>query len=88
MELARPEIHSICSSMRYAFGRDPEKQVQWEAFLRRYHPRHEAGAPATLLEVVRAIAIFLGPILEAASEGRRFRKRWSPGGPWIAPGQL
>jgi hypothetical protein len=68
------------------FGGEPEKQVQWEAFLRRYRVSKEAGVPGRLLEVVRVIAAFLRPVLEAVSAGRPFDKRWPPGGPWISSG--
>ncbi len=67
-----------------AFGRDSDRQMQWAAFLRRYRLSEEAGTPTTLREVIRLIAEFLGPVLEVVSEGRRFDKRWSPGGPWIS----
>lgn len=69
-----------------AFARDPDRQVQWEAFLRRYRLREEAGIPTTLREAVQLIATFLGPMLEAVSEGRPFKKRWFPGGPWVSSG--
>jgi hypothetical protein len=62
--------------------------VQWEAFLRRYRVNEETGVPTTLAEVIRLIAAFLGPVLEAVSEGRRFDKRWPPGGPWTSLAQM
>ncbi len=70
-----------------AFGVDPERQVQWEAFLRRYRVNEETGVPTTLAEVIRLIAGFIGPVLEAVSEGRRFERRWLPGGPWTSSAQ-
>ncbi len=70
-----------------AFGVDLERQVQWEAFLRRHRVNEETGVPTTLAEVIRLIAGFLGPVLEAVSEGRRFKKRWPPGGPWTSSAQ-
>ena len=70
-----------------AFAGDPERQVQWEAFLRRYRLSKEAGVPTTLGEAIRLIAAFLGPVLEALWEGRRFEKRWPPGGPWTSSAQ-
>lgn len=66
-----------------AFARDPERQVRWEAFLRRYRLSRDADIPTRLTEVVRVIAAFLGPLLEAVSEGRRFEKQWPAGGPWV-----
>jgi len=69
------------------FGRDPEKQVQWEAFLRRYRVSEEVGVPTTLHQVVHLIAALLGPVLAAISAGQRFEKRWPPGGPWSSSPQ-
>jgi len=69
-----------------AFARNPEKQAQWAAFLRRYRLSEEAGIPTTLHETVQVIASFLRPILQALVEERDFDRRWSPGGPWASPG--
>jgi hypothetical protein len=65
-----------------AFARDRDKQLQWEAFLRRYRPRDEANVPTALHEVVRTLAAFLGPALKAVSDEIDFHKRWPAGGPW------
>jgi hypothetical protein len=62
------------------FSRDSEKQAQWAAFLRRLRLE---DAPATLREAVQTIAAFLQPVLQALSEGQRFDRRWSAGGPWV-----
>ena len=69
-----------------AFARNPEKQAQWEAFLRRYRLSEETGIPTTLHETVQVIASFLRPVLQALVEERDFDRRWSPGGPWASPG--
>lgn len=70
-----------------AFSCDSDRQVQWEAFLRRYRLSEVAETPTTLREAVRLIGEFLGPVLEAVSEGRRFDERWPPGGPWTSSAQ-
>jgi len=62
-----------------AFAQDVEKQTQWLAFVRR-HGLEET--PTTLHEVIQVIAAFLQPVIQALSEGQRFDRRWSPGGPW------
>jgi len=67
-----------------AFARDPERQVQWEGFLRRYGLSREAGIPTTFRKAIHLIATFLSPVLEAVSAGRRFKKRWFAGGPWVS----
>ena len=68
------------------FTRDPEKQAQWDAFLRRYRLGEETGIPTTLYKIVQVIASFLRPVLQALVEERDFDRRWSPGGPWDSPG--
>ena len=69
-----------------AFGTDPGRQVQWDAFLRRYPDLEVTGVPTTFRDVIRLIAAFLGPVLTALSLERRFEGRWPPGGPWTASG--
>jgi predicted nucleotidyltransferase component of viral defense system len=64
------------------FGRNPDRQVQWAAFLRRYRLSDLADVPPTLSEAVQVIAAFLHPVLQAATNDRRFDKQWSAGGPW------
>jgi hypothetical protein len=65
-----------------AFAGDPDRRVQWQAFLRRFRLSDEAAVPTQLRETVRLIAAFLGPILRAISAGEEFNAHWSPGGPW------
>ena len=69
-----------------AFTRNPEKQAQWAAFLRRYRLGEETGIPPKLYETVQVIASFLQPVLQALVDEQGFDRRWSPGGPWTAPG--
>lgn len=61
-----------------AFAQDAQKQVQWQAFLKKN--RLEATA---LSEVVAALAAFFGPIITAAHAGQEFPAHWNPGGPWL-----
>lgn len=61
------------------FGKDTQKQSQWQAFLRRNRIEH---APAELPKVVKALAQFLRPPLAAVASSHPFRKRWSAPGPW------
>ena len=60
-----------------AFAQDAQKQKQWQAFLRKN--RLEVLA---LNEVVAALAIFMRPVIEAASVSTAFPARWQAGGPW------
>jgi predicted nucleotidyltransferase component of viral defense system len=62
-----------------AFASDPARVTQWGAF--RQKSRLDQG-PEELGHLVRAVADFLRPILEALSEGRGFQLQWRPAGPW------
>ncbi|MDP2228877.1 MAG: nucleotidyl transferase AbiEii/AbiGii toxin family protein [Moraxellaceae bacterium] len=61
-----------------AFAQDAQKQVQWQAFLRKN--RIEALA---LDEVITALGVFMLPVIKAASTNMVFSARWRAGGPWL-----
>jgi len=82
----RTAVTALPVAFSDAFARDPEKQAQWAAFLRRYRLSKETGIPNTLYETIQVIASFLRPVLQALVDERDFDRRWSPGGPWTAPG--
>ena len=61
------------------FGSNPDKAIQWKAFLMR------SGLPAPAVDfaaVVREISGFLLPVLGVANSRSRLRRTWNPGGPW------
>ena len=60
-----------------AFAQDAQKQMQWQAFLRKN--RLEALA---LNDVIAALATFMVPVIDAASANKTFTARWPAGGPW------
>ncbi len=62
-----------------AFVDNPEKQVQWQAFVRRLP---QEPAPPTLDVAVQGVAALLQPVVQALVEGRDFEEYWEPGGPW------
>jgi hypothetical protein len=80
----RTEVPASPAAFSRAFARSPRKQAQWDAFLRRYRLSEGAGVPTTLFEAIQVIDSFLGPVLQAVLENRRFEKEWPPGGPWIS----
>jgi hypothetical protein len=60
-----------------AFSLDEQKQKQWQAFLNKN--RLDA---LNLSDVITALAMFLRPIIEAASANAAFAAQWKAGGPW------
>lgn len=61
------------------FAQDQQKQVQWQAFLR----KNNLDA-LSLAAVVSALNGFLMPIIQAANIGTEFQSRWAEGGPWLS----
>lgn len=62
------------------FAQDPQKQIQWQAFLRK-----NALEAMNLEDVVEFLAGFLMPAAAAGSSAQVFVMRWRAGGPWEAP---
>ena len=63
-----------------AFARDATKQAQWLGFLKRSGVvDHSVSLP----DVVKAIAPFLVPALEAVGGRISTPSNWEPGGPWL-----
>lgn len=71
-------LHPTAFSNAFAGAR--EKQIQWDAFRRRLL---REDTPATLREVVQAVASFLGPVTEALVTGQPFQQRWEPSSGWL-----
>lgn len=67
--------------LRDDFAADAAKQTQWTAFVRKIGLTE--GPPA-LAEIVRELAGFLGPVMEALASGASFQNDWPPAGPWQA----
>lgn len=62
------------------FAQDPQKQIQWQAFLRK-----NALEALPLKDTVEYLADFLMPVATAVSNGASFTLFWNAGGPWVAP---
>lgn len=56
----------------------PERQTQWEAFLR----RGRLGGASDAGEIADALSAFLSPIFRAIANDERFTGSWSPGQGW------
>jgi len=76
-------IHPM--AFQETFTLNPDKQMQWEAFLRRGATMGNE-IPRSLSEVAAALADFLQPVLEALIAGTSLASQWSPGGPWVEAG--
>lgn len=63
------------------FASDTSKGAQWRGFLQRSRLQ---DVPSELAEVVKAIAVFLGPVAEAIHGDREFKDHWDAPGPWTA----
>lgn len=60
------------------FAEDSQKQMQWQAFLRK-----NGIESVSLGEVVAFLAGFLLPVYNASLHGEVFSHEWKAGGPWI-----
>lgn len=73
----RLEAEPICFTDLCA--KNPARQTQWSAFLRR---SHLASAPAEFVGVIEQVRLFLQQLVATLVEGRDFQRHWPPGGPW------
>jgi predicted nucleotidyltransferase component of viral defense system len=72
-------IHADPIALTKTFGGDTEKATQWRGFVRK---NRLVNVPQNLVEVVTAIATFLGPIVKNLAEGHVFKATWKAPGPW------
>ena len=61
-----------------AFAQNRDKQIQWQAFLR----RNQLAAPTDFSPVCHAIRDFLRPMLHMVSTQSSVDQQWKAGGPW------
>ena len=76
-----PTETPICLSA--AFSQDPNKQLQWQAFLERSGLINQ---PLSLDTVVSRLSLFLMPPLLAAAQDKPFHLQWASGGGWQTEG--
>ena len=62
-----------------SFAEDAAKAAQWRGFIRK---SRLIDVPQNFVEVVAAIAAFLGPITKNLAGGRVFKATWKAPGPW------
>jgi hypothetical protein len=61
------------------FRKDTQKQIQWQAFVRKSKPEDVSG---DLASVIIDLEAFLMPASEASEGGKPFCMLWPPNGPW------
>jgi hypothetical protein len=61
------------------FMKDERKTTQWKAFLRK---NRMVGGPDTFEEAVRAVSLFLKPIVESLANNKPVPATWKASGPW------
>lgn len=64
--------------LQESFRADPQKQVQWKAFIRKTGLNEEADFKDT----ISVIETFIKPVLVSIVENKQFTYKWSPRGPW------
>ena len=74
-----PLPQGIPFALSEEFFRDPLKQVQWEAFLRKGTLSSEREG---LEQVVSRVRDLLVPPMQALTRNEAFAGSWPPGGPW------
>jgi predicted nucleotidyltransferase component of viral defense system len=73
--------HTAPTAFTEEFAGNPDKGIQWTAFLSRN--RLDASG-SSLAQVIREIRLFLMPPMIAAAKGQVFEETWPAGGPWAA----
>ena len=74
-----PSLSELPVAFTDEFAQDKDKNIQWNAFLRRLG---KSPAALPLQKVVMKIRNFLSPVLHALAAGTEFNESWAPGGPW------
>lgn len=67
------------SGLSSEFYKDAQKNMQWNAFLRK---GRLITTPPSLADVCRFLDTFLIPPMQALTQDQNFRAKWEPGGPW------
>jgi predicted nucleotidyltransferase component of viral defense system len=76
----RTNIQSEPTAFTNSFAEDPAKVTQWRGFIRK---NRLTNVPQAFGEVMKAIALFLGPIAENLVEEKSLTAIWRAPGPWL-----
>jgi len=72
-------IQSEPIALTNSFAEDPAKVAQWRGFIRKNRLNN---VPQDFGEVIKAIAVFLGPVAKTLAADRSFEATWKAPGPW------
>lgn len=75
-----PLPNGLPAAFTEEFKRDPQKQTQWRAFIRKSRPE---PIVSDLDTTVNNVAAFLLPVIKALLNNRLLGKVWAQSGPWI-----
>jgi len=73
-----PLPSSLPLALSADFHQSPNKQTQWEAFLK----KSGLKAITSLEDTIRIIREFVMPVAGSIAQAEREKKIWPPGGPW------
>ena len=73
------DIPSVPVAFMTDLSRDPIKDTQWKAFIRK---NRLLSIPKDFQEIVTDIASFLGPIVKNLESNQPFKSSWKAPGPW------
>jgi predicted nucleotidyltransferase component of viral defense system len=73
------DIQSEPVALTASFADDPAKVAQWRGFIRK---NRLTNVPQAFGEVVKAIAVFLGPLAESLVDKKHLEATWKAPGPW------
>jgi len=75
----KTEIPPQPAVFKDSFAKDPIRETQWRAFLRK---TKLDNAPFSFAEAIFAITAFLRPVVAALAIKEDFQKTWQAPGPW------
>jgi len=73
------DIQSEPIALTNSFAEDPAKVAQWRGFIRK---NRLTNIPQDFVDVIEAIAVFLGPVAKTLAAKKPFEATWKASGPW------
>jgi len=73
------DIQSEPVALTVSFADDPAKAAQWRGFIRK---NRLVNVPQAFGEVIKAVALFLGPVAESLAGKNHLEANWKAPGPW------